>query len=49
MKAGLFGLIFGLVALETLGQYLARKYYDNKEKVWMIMVGIFCYIMIMFF
>ena len=48
MKAGLFGLIFGLVALETLGQYLARKYYDNREKLWMFIIGVFCYVLIMY-
>ena len=48
MKTELFGLIFGLVALETFGQYLARTYYDNKEKIWMFVVAIFCYIMIVY-
>ena len=48
MKAELFGLIFGLVALETLGQFLARKYYDHRDKLWMFLVGVVCYILIMY-
>ena len=46
MKLELLGLIFGLVSLETLGQFLARKYYDNKEKLWMFIISVFCYITI---
>ena len=46
MKIELLGLIFGLVTLETLGQFLARKYHDNKEKLWMFIIAIFCYITI---
>lgn len=46
MKLELLGLIFGLVSLETLGQFLARKYYDNKEKLWMFIICVFCYITI---
>lgn len=46
MKLELLGLIFGLVSLETLGQYLARKYYDNKERLWMFVIAVFCYILI---
>jgi len=48
MKSELFGLIFGLVALETLGQYLSRKYTDNKDKLWMIMVAVVCYLGIVY-
>lgn len=48
MKAELFGLIMCLVALETLGQYLARKYYDNREKLWMFIAGVICYILILY-
>ena len=48
MKIELFGLIFGLVALETLGQYLSRKYVDNKDKLWMIMVAVVCYLGIVY-
>lgn len=46
MKLELFGLIFGLVTLETLGQFLARRYYDNKDKLWMFIIAVFCYITI---
>ena len=46
MNLELLGLIFGLVTLETLGQFLARKYYDNKEKLWMFIISVFCYITI---
>lgn len=46
MKLELLGLIFGLVTLETLGQFLARKYYDNKDKLWMFIIAVFCYITI---
>ena len=48
MKIELFGLIFGLVTLETLGQYLARKYKDNKDKLWMFIISVFCYIGIVY-
>lgn len=48
MKIELFGLIFGLVTLETLGQYLARKYKDNKDKLWMFVISVFCYIGIVY-
>lgn len=48
MKPELFGLIFGLVALETLGQYLSRKYTDNKDKLWMIMLAVVCYLGIVY-
>jgi len=48
MKPELFGLIFGLVALETLGQYLSRKYTDNKDKLWMIMIAVICYLGIVY-
>lgn len=48
MKAELYGLIFGLVALETLGQYLSRKYTDNKDKLWMIMLAVICYLGIVY-
>ena len=48
MKIELFGLIFGLVALETLGQCLSRKYVDNKDKLWMIMVAVVCYLGIVY-
>ena len=48
MKPELFGLIFGLVALETLGQYLSRKYTDNKDKLWMIMFAVICYLGIVY-
>ena len=48
MKAALFGLIFGLVALETIGQFLARKFYDNKDKLWMFVLAVICYILIVF-
>jgi len=48
MKPELFGLIFGLVALETLGQYLSRKYTDNKDKLWMIMLAVVCYLGIIY-
>ena len=46
MKLELLGLIFGLVTLETFGQYVARKYYDNKENLWMFMIAVFCYLTI---
>lgn len=45
MKAKLFGLLFGLVTLETLAQYLARKYYDVKE-IWMFALAVICYLLI---
>ena len=48
MKAELFGLIFGLVALESIGQYLARKYVDNKDKLWMFIVAVICYLLIVY-
>ena len=48
MKAELFGLIFGLVALESIGQYLARKYTDNKDKLWMFIVAVICYLLIVY-
>ncbi len=48
MKAELFGLVFALVAIETVGQTLARKYYDNKDKLWMFMLGVVCYIFILY-
>ena len=44
MKLELLGLIFGLVTLETMGQFLARKYYANKNELWLLIVSIFCYI-----
>jgi small multidrug resistance pump len=37
-------LVFGLVALETIAQYFARKYKDNKEKLWMFIAAVICYI-----
>jgi len=46
MNLELLGLIFGLVTLETLGQFLARRYYDNKDKLWMFIIAVFCYITI---
>ena len=46
MKLELLGLIFGLVTLETLGQFLARKYYDNRNDLWLFIVSVFCYITI---
>ena len=48
MKAELFGLIFGLVALESIGQYLARKYVDNKDKLWMFIIAVICYLLIVY-
>ena len=48
MKPELFGLIFGLVALETIGQYLARKYTDNKDKLWMFIVAVITYLLIVY-
>lgn len=42
------GLIFGLVALETLGQYLSRKYTDNKNKLWLFVAAVLCYILIVY-
>ena len=48
MKAELFGLIIGLVALESIGQYLARKYTDNKDKLWMFIVAVICYLLIVY-
>ena len=48
MKPELFGLIFGLVALESLGQYLSRKYVDNKDKLWMFIVPVICYLLIVY-
>lgn len=48
MKPELFGLIFGLVAAESVAQYLARSYKDNKEKVWMFAVSVVCYIAIVY-
>ena len=41
-------MIFGLVALETLGQYLSRKYKDNKDKLWMFVIAVICYIGIVY-
>ena len=46
MKLELMGLIFGLVTLETLGQFLARKYHDNRNELWLFIVSVFCYITI---
>lgn len=48
MKPELFGLIFGLVALETIGQYLARKYTDNKDNLWMFIVAVITYLLIVY-
>lgn len=45
MKALLFGYLFGLVALETLAQYFARKYHDVK-KTWMFAASAIAYILI---
>ena len=45
MKAKLFGYLFGLVALETAAQFLARKYYDVRES-WMFALAIISYILI---
>ena len=48
MHRELYGLIFGLVVLETVGQYLARKYYQNKDRLWMFILSIICYIVIVY-
>lgn len=45
MKAKLFGYLFGLVALETLAQYSARKYHDVRES-WLFGLAVICYILI---
>ena len=48
MDPVLLALIFGLTALETIGQYLSRKYKDNKEQLWMFVFAVFCYIGIVY-
>ena len=48
MEFGMLSLVFSLVFLESAGQFLARKYKDNKEKLWLFMLPIFCYITIVY-
>jgi small multidrug resistance pump len=48
MKPIMFGLIFGLVALESLAQYLSRKYTENRDKLWMFVVAVICYLLIVY-
>lgn len=48
MEIGLLALVFTLVFLESVGQFLARKYKDNKEKLWMFVLPVFCYIGIVY-
>ena len=48
MDGGLLSLIIGLTFLETLAQFLSRKYKDNKEKLWMFVLAVFCYIGIVY-
>lgn len=45
MKAKLFGYLFGLVALETIAQFSARKYHDVKE-TWLFVLAAICYLLI---
>jgi len=48
MDIGLLSLVFVLVFLESVGQFLARKYKDNKDKLWMFVLPVFCYIGIVY-
>ena len=48
MEIGLIALVLTLVFLESVGQFLARKYKDNKEKLWMFVLPVFCYIAIVY-
>lgn len=48
MKPALFGLIFSLVVLETLAQYLSRKFSENKDKLWMFVIPVICYLLIVY-
>lgn len=48
MEIGLLTLVFSLVFLESVGQFLARKYKDNKEKLWMFVLAVICYLGIVY-
>lgn len=48
MEIGLLALVFSLVFLESIGQFLARKYKDNKEKLWMFVLAVICYLGIVY-
>ena len=53
MNLNLFGLIAGLVIFESVGQFLIKEYHTqyndkSKNKIWMILVAMFCYLTIVF-
>lgn len=48
MDPALLALIFGLTALETIAQFLSRKYNDNKEHLWMFVIAVICYIVLVY-
>ena len=47
INGSLGGILIGIIALETLSQFCARKYYEDNTKVWLFVAGWFLYLSVL--